>query len=186
MKKIILVSALAFIVLSAFKAGNVYKTSTGVIKFFSHTSMEDIDATNNQVAAALASSTGTVEFSVTINSFQFKKALMQKHFQENYMESGKFPKSTFKGTIADNSKVKYDVNGTYTVSIKGKLTMHGVTKDVTVPGKITVAGNKITLESDKDKFKVKLKDYNIKVPAQNAANVSEDISISVNCALTKK
>lgn len=175
--------ALAAIGLFSFKAGSVYKTSTGNIKFYSHTNMEDIDANNSQVAAALAPTTGAVEFSVNINSFQFKKAQMQKHFQENYMESSKYPKSTFKGTITDNSKVDYSKDGTYDVTVKGKLAIHGVTKDVSIPGKIIIAGNKATMDSE---FKVKLKDYNIKVPANNVANVSEEIKVTVNCALTKK
>lgn len=181
-KTIGILAAAAVLVLFSFKAGVVYKTSTGVIKFFSKTNMENIDATNSQVSAALSSEKGAVEFSVTINSFQFKKALMQKHFQENYMESSKYPKSTFKGALVDNTKVNYAKDGTYAVNVKGKLTMHGVTKDVTVPGKIVIAGKKATLQGD---FKVKLKDYNITIPAQNATNVSEDISINVNCALVK-
>lgn len=170
------------LVLSGFKAGSIYKTSTGVIKFFSKTNMENIEATNSLVSAALSSEKGIVEFAVTINSFQFKKALMQKHFQENYLESGKYPKSTFKGTIADNAKVNYAKDGTYVVTVNGKLTMHNVTKDVVVPGKIIIAGKKATLQGD---FKVKLKDYKIVVPAQNASNVSEDIGINVNCTLIK-
>ena len=91
-KKIALsISILSFATLAS---AQVYKTSTGTVKFHSHTAVEDIDATNSTVAAAL-SVAGAVEFSLSINSFQFKKALMQKHFQENYMESSKFSKSTF-------------------------------------------------------------------------------------------
>lgn len=163
--------------------GQVYKTSTGTIKFFSSTDAEDIDATNSQVSAAIEIKSGVVEFSAPVNSFQFKKALMQKHFQENYLETTKYPKSTFKGKITNNSAVDYTKDGTYTVSVTGKLYMHGVSKDITIPGKVIVSGGKITLTAD---FKVKLKDYNIKVPAQNAANIAEDIAISVNCTLTKK
>jgi polyisoprenoid-binding protein YceI len=173
-----LVTAGALAMLS-FRTGTVYKTSTGTIKFFSKTKMENIDATNSQVAAAVASTNGAVEFSVTINSFQFKKAQMQKHFQENYMESGKYPTSTFKGTITNNSAVSYTKDGTYAVSVKGKLTMHGVTKEITTPGKVIISGKKATLTCD---FSVKPKDYNIKIPANNAANIAENISINVNCA----
>ncbi|MBL7811103.1 MAG: YceI family protein, partial [Bacteroidetes bacterium] len=87
-----ILTAVAMMAASALSA-QVYKTSTGVIKFFSHTTMEDIDATNSQVAAAMDAASGAVEISLSVNAFQFKKALMQKHFQENYMETGKFPKS---------------------------------------------------------------------------------------------
>jgi polyisoprenoid-binding protein YceI len=161
----------------------VYKTSTGKITFHSHTSVEDIDAVNNTVAAAMSAASGAVEFSVSINSFQFKKALMQKHFQENYLESSKFPKSTFKGLLVDKSAVNFAKDGSYTVSVKGKLTIHGVEKEVTIPGKIDIKGKKATLIAD---FKVKPKDYNIKIPAANASQISEEIEVSVNCELIKK
>jgi polyisoprenoid-binding protein YceI len=161
----------------------VYSTSSGTIKFFSKTTAENIDATNNQVKAALDAKSGNLEFAVSINSFLFKKALMQKHFQENYMESEKFPKSTFKGSITDNAAVKYGTDGTYPVSVKGKLTMHGVTKDVVVPGKLTISGKKAVLSGD---FNVLLEDYNIKIPANNAAQIAKSIKVSVECTLQKK
>lgn len=181
MKKalIIFTSAMA---LFAFRAGTVYKTSSGTISFFSHTNIEDIDAVNKQVAAAVAPASGAMEFAVSINSFQFKKALMQKHFQENYLESSKFPKSTFAGKITNNAAVNYAKDGEYAATVAGKLTMHGVAQNVNITGKIIVKGNTLTLKSD---FKIKLADYNIKIPAANAGSISEEISISVNCELKK-
>lgn len=175
-------------ILFAFALGvnaQIYKTSTGTVSFHSGAS-ENIDATNSAAAAALSAATGAVEFSVAINSFQFKKALMQKHFQENYMESSKYSKATFKGKITDNTKVNYTKDGTYAVSIKGNLTIHGVTKEVTIPGNVVVKGNKITLQASGSDFKVKPKDYDIKIPANNAAQIAEEIEITVNCELTKK
>lgn len=164
----------------------VYKTSSGKVKFFSHTNVEDIEGNNTTVAAALNSKTGAVEFSVNINSFQFKKALMQKHFQENYMESATYAKSTFKGTIQNNSAVNYSKDGTYNVTVKGNLTIHGVTKEVSIPGKVIVKGNKITLQTEGKDFKVKPTDYKIKIPANNAAQIADQIEVTVNCELTKK
>ncbi len=184
-KKLIVMAALA-LGFATIASAQVYKTSTGKVSFHSHTNVEDIDATNSAVAAALSASTGAVEISISVNSFQFKKALMQKHFQENYMETSKYAKSTFKGKIVDNTKVTYTKDGTYAVSVKGTLTMHGVAKEVTIKGKVIVKGNKITLVADGKDFKVKPKDYGIKVPANNAAQIAEEIEISVNCELTKK
>jgi polyisoprenoid-binding protein YceI len=178
-----LFSLLSALFLFSFAQAQVYSTSSGTIKFFSKTTAENIDATNNQVKAALDSKSGNLEFAVSINSFLFKKALMQKHFQENYMESEKFPKSTFRGSIVDNAAVKYGTDGTYPVSVKGKLTMHGVTKEIVVPGKVSIAGNKTVLATD---FNVSLDDYNIKVPANNASQIAKSIKVSVDCTLQKK
>ena len=181
MKKLyFLLSGLTFFF---YAEAQVYSTSSGTIKFFSKTTAENIDATNNQVKAALDSKNGNLEFAVSINSFLFKKALMQKHFQENYMESEKFPKSTFKGSVVDNAAVKYGTDGSYPVSVKGKLTMHGVTKEVIVPGKVSISGNKAVLATD---FNVLLEDYNIKVPANNASQIAKSIKVSVDCTLQKK
>jgi len=99
------------------------------------------------------------------------------------LESEKFPKSTFKGSITDNAAVKYVTDGTYPVSVKGKLTMHGVTKDVVIPGKVTVSGSKAVLSTD---FNVLLEDYNIKIPANNASQIAKSIKVSVDCSLQKK
>ena len=181
MKNLFILIAALFVFSHA--GAQVYSTSSGTIKFFSKTTAENIDATNNQVKAALDAKSGNLEFAVSINSFLFKKALMQKHFQENYMESEKFPKSTFKGTVTDNAAVKYGTDGTYPVSVKGKLTMHGVTKDVVVPGKLTISGKKAVLSGD---FNVLLEDYNIKVPANNASQIAKSIKVSVECTLQKK
>ena len=174
-----------FLTLIAFTTADaqVYSTTSGTIKFFSKTTAENIDAVNNQVKAALDSKTGNMEFAVSINSFLFKKALMQKHFQENYLESEKYPKSTFKGMVSDNVTIKYGVNGTYPVNVKGKLTMHGVTKEVSVPGKIIIAGNKAVLSAD---FNVLLEDYGIKVPANNASQIAKSIKVTVDCSLQTK
>lgn len=180
MKNVLFALALSF---TAGISAQVYKTSTGKVSFVSKTNSENISGTNSAVSAAVDSKTGKVEFSMLINSFQFSKDLMKKHFQETYMESTKYPKSTFSGTITDNSKVDYTKDGTYNVTVKGKLTIHGVTKEITTPGKVVVKGNKATLMAD---FKVKPKDYGIKIPADKVASIANEINISVNCECTKK
>lgn len=182
MKKLIF-SALATVFTFYSAVGQIYKTNTGNITFNSKAS-ETITGTNNAVNAAIDTKTGKVEFSMAINSFQFTKDLMKKHFQETYMESVKFPTSTFKGSIADNSKVNYSKDGTYEVTVKGKLTIHGVTKDISTPGKIIVKGGKVTLSTSS--LKVKPADYSIKIPADKVSSIAKEIDIVVNCVCSKK
>ena len=90
-------------------AQKVY-TKNGSISFFSKSPLENIDAKNNQVMSVLNTQTGELQFSVIIKAFHFEKALMQEHFNENYMESTKFPKATFKGTLTDLSHVMLNAN----------------------------------------------------------------------------
>src|SRR5690242_16719248 len=123
MKKIMLLLALTAIVSGA--NAQKYMTRTGKVTFFSSTPVENIEAVNNEAAAAVDAATGDVVFQVPIQSFKFEKSLMQEHFNENYMESDKFPKAVFKGNIGKGA-VNFAKDGNYPVTAKGKLTIHGV------------------------------------------------------------
>jgi polyisoprenoid-binding protein YceI len=168
------------LIASAVNAQDRYFTKTGKIDFFSNASLEDIEAKNKTVTAVLDTKTGAIQFSVQMKGFEFEKKLMQEHFNENYIESDKYPKAEFKGTVNNNSAVMYTKDGSYPVKVKGKLTIHGVTKDVEAPGTIKVAGGKIDAAST---FNVLLSDYNISIPAVVKDKISNSIKITVNTNL---
>lgn len=182
MKRIFLSTLMLFVINNIISAQKIY-TKNGSISFFSKTNMEDIKADNNQVMSVLNTQTGELQFSVLVKSFHFEKALMEEHFNENYMESSKYPKSTFKGTVADISKVNFTTDGTYPVSVSGDLTMHGVTKKVTTNGKIIIKGGKATGNAV---FSVALADYKIEVPKLVENNIAKNIEITVNCLYDQK
>ena len=123
---------------------------------------------------------GSIQFSVLIKSFEFEKALMQEHFNENYVESDKFPKADFKGTVVNNNSVNYLKDGTYNTTVKGKLTIHGVTKEVEAPGVIKIEGGKIDASST---FNVLLSDFNVSIPSMVKDKVSNTIKITVDCKM---
>jgi polyisoprenoid-binding protein YceI len=158
-------------------AQNRFFTKTGHIDFFSHTAVEDIKAVNDQVTSFLDIATGEMIFSVLSRSFQFPKPLMQEHFNENYMESEKFPKASFAGKIADLKAVDFTKPGKYQVKVSGKLTIHGVTKDVETIGELSVVGtDKIDGTSV---FSVKPEDYDIRIPSVVKANFAESMKVTV-------
>ncbi|MEQ8323963.1 MAG: YceI family protein [Vicingaceae bacterium] len=159
-----------------------YVTKTGHIKFFSTTPMENIEAHNRQVNSAFDLSNGNFVFKVLIKSFEFEKALMQEHFNENYMESDKFPNAMFSGKIENISDVDFDKNGDYSVDVKGNLTIHGVTKSVEQKGTFTVSGDGINANAV---FKVKVADYDIKIAKAVIDNIAEEIEITVDAKLEK-
>lgn len=179
MKKTFLAFALFIAVMATQTQAFAQKFSTreGHISFFSKSSMEDIEANNHKVSSVIDAATGKMEFAVLMKSFVFEKALMQEHFNENYVHSDKFPKSTFKGEIENLSSVNLSKNGTYDTEVKGNLTMHGVTKPVSAKGTVTVKDGNIIAKS---KFKVKLADYDIVIPAVVKDNISETVEITVN------
>lgn len=181
MKKYLLLISFAF---STFclTAQKIY-TKNGNISFFSKASLENISADNNQVTSILNQQTGEMQFSVLIKSFHFKKALMEEHFNENYMESDKYPKAIFKGQVSDISKVNFSKDGSYPVTVSGDLTMHGITNKVAVPGTISIKSGAVSAISS---FKIKLADYKISVPKIVKDNIAETIDISVNCNYTQK
>lgn len=157
-------------------AQNRFFTKTGHIDFFSHTAIEDIKADNDQVTSFLDIATGDMVFSVLTRSFQFAKPLMQEHFNENYVESEKFPKATFEGKISDLKAVDFLKSGKYPVKVAGKLSIHGVTKEIVAAGDLTVDGNKILAESV---FSISPEEYDIRIPSVVRKNIAETIRITV-------
>ena len=180
MKRVISIFFLSFLIIKTSFAQEKYFTKTGKIQFFSKTTAENIDATNRSAAVILDSKTGDLQFAVLMKGFEFKKALMQEHFNSKYIESDKYPKAEFKGQIVNNSEIKYTTDGTYNAKVKGKLTLHGTTKDIETNGTITIKGGKITTAST---FNIQLPDYSVKVPTVNRSQVSDNIKITVDCSL---
>ncbi len=177
MKTFLLIAAISFASWNSASA-QIYLTKNGKITFFSKTSMENISAVNNQVVSVLDSKSGVLQFSVQITGFLFKKGMMQEDFNKDYMESAKYPKAAFKGTITDMSKVNFTKDGNYAVSVAGNLTLHGVTNKVTVPGMINIVGGKINATST---FNVLIADYKIEPPKVAESAISKTIEIKVDC-----
>ena len=186
MKKLFtLLSILAiFAASTAFRSaeGKKYFTRTGHIWFYSHTPVEDIEAHNYKVSSVMDAATGKMEFAVLMTAFQFEKALMQEHFNENYVESEKYPKSMFKGQISDLSKVNWSKDGTYPVKVSGDLTIKDKTNPVTTDGTIEIKGDAVNAKS---KFKIKLSDYNVEVPKMVRNKISEELEITVEMNYTE-
>lgn len=155
-------------------------TKTGNISFYSKTKVEDIEAHNRSVTCVLDTKTGNIQFAVLMKGFEFRKALMQEHFNENYVESDKYPKAEFKGQVINNGNIDYTKQGTYPVKVKGRLTIHGETKETEADGTINVKDGKVSTTSE---FQVAIADYNISVPALVKDNISKVVTIKVICSL---
>lgn len=158
-----------------------YMTKNGLISFYSHTPLEDIKAENNQVAAVLDASTGEMVYQVLIKSFHFDRALMEEHFNENYMESDKLPKAQFKGKIKDLSKVDFKKPGKYDVTVAGDMTIHGVTKPFESPGTIEVTQEGINADS---KFNLTPEDFNITIPGVVREKINKTMEVTVSMKFT--
>ncbi|MCX6251600.1 MAG: YceI family protein [Bacteroidetes bacterium] len=181
MKKIVLYAVVCMFI-HAGTIAQTYITKNGNIRFSSDASMEKNESVNQQVYAALNATTGDFVFKVLIKSFQFKNALMQEHFNENYMESDKYPNGTFVGKISNIADVTLNKDGIYYVKVEGKLTIHGVTKDIQIKGTLEVTGGKVTGKSD---FFIQLTDYKITVPNAVVQKLSNTIEITVSVPMEK-
>ena len=159
-----------------------FATKNGYIRFYSDAPLEKIEAHNRQVNAALDLQKGDFVFRVLMKSFNFEKALMQEHFNENYVESDKFPNATLLGKIVNFSEINLEKEGTYPVTVDGKLTIHGVTKQVTVKGTMEVKAGKLI---GKARFDINLDDYKISIPSAVVSNLSKTIEITVETVLEK-
>ena len=168
---------LLWVLISFSVSGQKFMSERGFIKFYSQATIEDITARNEKATALFDAGTGSIAFVVPINKFEFAKSLMKEHFNEKYLESERYPKSTFQGRV-----IGYNPETTteQSVTAQGKLTIHGVTKDVETTGTLKVNGGKIDANST---FNVLISDYNIKIPAVVKDKVSNTIKITVDCDL---
>ncbi len=179
MKRTILVSALlasGLLVNAQMYKGN----DKTVISFFSHTTMEDIAATNNSSTPVLKAETGEFIVQVGNKGFAFKSGLMQEHFNENYMESDKYPYCKFRGKIVE--KVDYTKDGVTKITMDGTMDIHGVAKPRKIEGTLTVKGDEITIDS---KFNVAMKDHDIKIPEAVGNKFTENMELTVKAVLVK-
>ena len=162
-------------------AQDLYKATDGEISFFSEAPVENISAINKDVKALINAKNAEVAFIVTNVGFKFEKPLMEEHFNENYMESHKYKVSVFKGKIVD--EVDFTKDGTYEVTAKGALDIHGVTVEREIKGTLTINNGKINLTTE---FDVALKDHKIKIPSVVVKNIAEVVKVTVNINFAKK
>ncbi len=162
-----------------------YFSKTGAISFFSKMPIENIEATSNSASTVFDLASGKIQWAVLIKSFEFEKALMQEHFNENYMESSEFPKAKFSGTISNPESLKLDTDGTYIVDIQGALTIHGVTQQLITQATFEVSNGAIKGNSA---MKALVADYGIDIPAVSNKNIASeiDITIAANYELLQK
>lgn len=161
-------------------AQDKFFTKNGRISFISKGNIETIEANHKSVTCVLDTKTGNIQFAVLMRGFEFRKALMQEHFNENYVESDKYPRSEFRGQISNNSAVDYTKDGAYDAKVKGRLTIHGVTKDIESDGKITVKGGRPQANAT---LVIQLSDYNISIPGINKDNINNTVTITIDCLM---
>ena len=171
MSKLYITICVLLLVQSTF-AQDKYFTKQGYLSFFSHSLVEDIKADNRQVLSIIDTVTGEMAIQLLMRSFQFKKALMREHFNENYVESYKYPKAVFSGRIMNYNERK---EKSFEAEIKGTLTVRGIEKEITTIAKVTKSIDEIILTGD---FVVKVADYDIKIPAIVVNNIAKNIKIT--------
>ncbi|WP_158797705.1 YceI family protein [Pedobacter sp. L105] len=173
MKKLLFILYATLIGYSA-QAQGILISRNASLSFFSSTPVEDIEAKSNQATSVLDPKTRDIIFKVSNTTFEFPKKLMQEHFNEEYIESDKFPYSEFKGKIKD--EVDLSKNGTYTVTVAGTLNLHGVTKPYETKATLIVNNGSI---SAKATFRVKIADHDIKVPSIVFKHIAESVDVRV-------
>ncbi|CAN5530077.1 hypothetical protein BH10BAC4_BH10BAC4_17800 [soil metagenome] len=161
-------------------AQSVYTTNTGHISFFSKAPIKDVDAQNEKARIGLNVSSGELTIDMAMKDFKFKSGKMGRDAQKSYLETDKFKVASFKGKIKGD--VDYHKAGTYQTTVTGKLKIHGVEKEVTEKGTVTVNAGKITLKSE---FHVQLKDYNVETPKILGKEMAgESVLVTVSTVLS--
>lgn len=153
-----------------------YYSKNAVIRFNSPSKVEKIEGVNSTATTVLDLSSGRLEFAALVNAFVFEKALMQEHFNENYLESTKFPKAMFKGSLTDFQNLQFSKPGSYKTQVRGDLTMHGVTKSIAAPVEFIVDDKGVHALCN---FTVKCSDFQIEIPTVVKNTVSNNVDIKV-------
>ncbi len=161
-------------------SGQKYYSKTAHIQFLSVASIETIKSENRNGYVVLDATTGQFEFSVLIKGFRFEKALMQQHFNDNYMESDQFPKSIFKGTLQNLSGIQFEGDHDYQVTAIGTLLIHGIEKPFKCPGKLMIRDGVVSISST---FDIVISDYGIQVPKVVRENIAKTVKVSVDANL---
>ena len=179
MKKIVVLAMSLAIGLNTFAQDATtptkFKSSESTVSFESKTPMEDIFAETKKAKAGIHIPTKRIVVKIKMISFKFEKPLMEEHFNEKYIESEKFPNGSFDGKIQED--VDLNTDGTYKVTVKGTLTIHGVKQERTLEGVIVVANGKIDLKTN---FAVNLVDHEVKIPSAVVTNIAETIQIKAH------
>ncbi len=183
MKKYILIFSLLCAALCRPATGysQLYSTRNGFVGFYSKTALEDIKAENNQVYAIIDPGKKNLAFQLLLKGFVFPKELMQEHFNENYVESDKYPKASFSGAYTGDVQLTKD--GVYKVTIKGNLSLHNTTKSVEIPATIEVKNGHLLGQAE---FKVKPEDFNISIPGVVRDKIDKEMTVKVNVDCSTK
>lgn len=183
MKKYFL-QVLLLLIVNSFNAFSqkVYLSKTSNISFFSKTPLRDIEAENTTTTSLINLETKDIAIKIPVKSFNFPNKLMQEHFNENYLETEKYPFATFRGKINENVDASKD--GKYEVTSTGKITIHGVERNQTFKGSATVKESKIMIDSI---FEVSLADYKIDIPKIVFEEIAEKVKVTfkINYELKK-
>ena len=174
---------LCFVIIAhyAVAQSQIIMTKTATISFHSHTFLENVDAVNDKVMAVIDGNKKNIAFTLLMKQFDFPKKLMQTHFNENYVESDKYPKATFSGAYSENADLTKD--GSYPLNVKGKLTIHGVTREVSLPATLTVKSGTITGTTT---FKLNPTDYNIEIPFIVRDKIEKENTVKVKAEWIQK
>jgi len=179
MRRFLLVFLICFI---GRLTGQIYSCRDGMTKFTSEAPLELIKAQTNRTIGVLDCATKNVAFSIDIDSFDgFNSGLQKEHFRENYMESVKYPKATFKGKIIED--IDFTKNGTSTVRAKGVFNIHGTEKEKIVKVKISIKDKEMFIDTN---FEVPLEDHNIKIPKVVNQKIASIILVEVKATLKPK
>lgn len=174
MKKFLLL----FVLLLAYSVPAQDKMSTvnGIIFFEASVPLfEAVEAKNSKVASVLDPKKGGISYEIFIKDFNFERSLMQEHFNTNYLESKRYPKATFKGLI-EKFDLKNIKNFEEKYTIKGKITIHGKSKNISVLAFIKKTKNQIQINS---KFSIDTDDFGIKIPTIIRSKISKNVNINV-------
>jgi len=160
---------------------DIFTIDLGNISFTSNAPLEIIKAKSVRLRGVIDISKGTFGLTVPITSFEgFNNPLQKTHFNENYMESNKYPNATFRGKIIEN--IDFSVPGLFNIRAKGNLEIHGIGRERIIKGTIDIKENQLEISSN---FQILLQEHEISIPKIVYQKIAEEIEVSINARLVR-
>jgi polyisoprenoid-binding protein YceI len=160
----------------------IAKGGSNVAEFHAEDTYDSFEGKTSDVTGSITAdpanpATSTVQIVININSLDTGNGLRNKEMRERYLETNKFGTAAFK-SVSVTGPASIAPNQPADISVTGDMTLHGVTKRMTIPVRVVlIPDGRIHATSS---FKIHMPDFGISVPHNILVTVNDDVPVRLD------